>query len=77
MSKCFSGSGFGDDESIDKNRPKINNPLSIAPTSIRNFPPSAVLDCNWNAAVAEVCERESSVDFDFATYPANVTTRNP
>jgi hypothetical protein len=53
VSKRFFGSDFGDDESIDKNNPKINNPLSIAPTSIGSNPPSGALDCNSRAAVAE------------------------
>jgi len=43
VSGLHSGSALGDDESIDKKRPKISKAATIAPASITRLPPSADL----------------------------------
>src|SRR5581483_8051726 len=55
VSGCHSASLFGDEESIDKNRPKINRTARIAPISIQLPPPSAVNACKCDANVSR-CE---------------------
>jgi hypothetical protein len=43
VSGCHSESLFGDEDSIDKNSPKINKTAMMAVNSIRKDPPSVSL----------------------------------
>jgi len=57
VSKCSSDFDFGEEDNIDKKRPKINNPLTIAPTNIWSYPPSVHVGCNRKAAVSKNAKR--------------------
>jgi hypothetical protein len=46
VSGLHSESALGDEESIDKKRPKISKTATIAPASITRLPPSAKCKCN-------------------------------
>jgi len=46
VSVCHSASGFGDEDSIDKNSPKISKTAMIAPASIKDSRFSSRLNSN-------------------------------